>query len=256
MRVSGGRLPVPRNLRKSLRKIGFLAALWLVLGVLPLALGVFPLALGWGGAFAQQLPSGPGSVPKLRHGPNGEVEPVPDSGSDSSADSGPGSSPPSPNQPRQTAPSQAAPPKKAAAPAKSPPVAATVPPPAATAPSQTPAPIAPLPQKQIMQAAPQQPPAEAPDKSATPAPAPAAPPAAVSSPAQHFVAPIAKSDLAVDLVDFIKVPPSSAQPPLAAINSLISVNDGSGRLFVNDMRGKIYVIRDGRLLEAPFLDSG
>ncbi len=63
-----------------------------------------------------------------------------------------------------------------------------------------------------------------------------------------------QSDIAVELIDFIKIPPSSNQAPLAAINFLAPAGDGSGRLFVNDMRGKIYIIRDGRLLETPFLD--
>ena len=240
----GGSLRALESLRKPLRNIGFLAALWLALVALPLALGILPLALGLSGVSAQQLPSGPGSVPKLRHGPNGEIEVVPDSGPDSGPDSAPDSSsnPPLPNQPRQTPPSQTPLPKKAAAPAK--PAASPPPPAAATAP---PAASPPLPATPIKETPPAKP---------SPLPEQPSPPGAVStpSPAQHFVAPIAKSDLAAELIDVVKVPPSSNQAPLTAINSLIPAGDGSGRLFVNDMRGKIYVIRDGRLLETPFLD--
>jgi len=65
---------------------------------------------------------------------------------------------------------------------------------------------------------------------------------------------VAASDLAIDLVDFIKVPPSSGGSPLARVNYLYHAGDGSGRLFVNDMRGKIYVIRNGKLKAEPFLD--
>ena len=219
-----------------MRKFGFVAALWLTLVALPLALGILPLALGLAAVSAQQLPSGPGSVPRLRHGPNGEIEPIPDSGPDSAPDSS--SNPPLPNQPRQTPPL-----KKEAVPAAAPPSA---PPPATPPPEQPASPKPPLPTTQIKEAPP-----------AKPSPLPEQPPpGAVStpSPAQHFVAPIAKSDLAVELIDFIKVPPSSNQAPLAAINFLTDAGDGSGRLFVNDMRGKIYVIRDRRLLETPFLD--
>jgi glucose/arabinose dehydrogenase len=111
----------------------------------------------------------------------------------------------------------------------------------------------------IIEGAPQQAPAkpsappEQPKLPPAQSPSPPAP-GAVSNPAKHFAAPVAKSDLAADLVDVVKIPPSSNQAPLAAINFLTHAGDGSGRLFVNDMRGKIYIIRDRRLLETPFLD--
>jgi len=38
------------------------------------------------------------------------------------------------------------------------------------------------------------------------------------------------------------------------INFLFRAGDGSGRLFVNDMRSKIYIIRNGKVLPTPFLD--
>jgi glucose/arabinose dehydrogenase len=65
---------------------------------------------------------------------------------------------------------------------------------------------------------------------------------------------IADSNLALDLTDFIQIPASDKQRPLARINYLYHAGDGSGRLFVNDMRGKIYIIRNGMLLPDPFLD--
>jgi len=77
------------------------------------------------------------------------------------------------------------------------------------------------------------------------------PPLATPNPLLHQVAP---SNVAVDLVDFVQVPPSDTGRPLARINYLAPVEDGSGRLFVADMRGKIYVIRKGIVQPRPFLD--
>jgi hypothetical protein len=59
---------------------------------------------------------------------------------------------------------------------------------------------------------------------------------------------------AVVLEDVVQVPASSDSPPRARINFLFHAGDGSHRLFVNDMTGKIYVIRDGHVLPQPFLD--
>jgi hypothetical protein len=59
--------------------------------------------------------------------------------------------------------------------------------------------------------------------------------------------PIVKSGIAVKLVDFITVPPSAASPPLARLSLLYHSRDGSGRLFVNDLRGKLYVIDQGQI---------
>jgi hypothetical protein len=58
----------------------------------------------------------------------------------------------------------------------------------------------------------------------------------------------------LQLEDFLAVPASAASPPLARINFLREAPDGSGRLFVNDLRGALYVI-DG---DAPstYLDLG
>ena len=55
---------------------------------------------------------------------------------------------------------------------------------------------------------------------------------------------IQTSGIAVELEDFVTIPSSSenGEAPLAKINSLKYPDDGSGRLFVNDLRGKMYVI--------------
>ena len=58
---------------------------------------------------------------------------------------------------------------------------------------------------------------------------------------------IVKSGVAVKLVDFITAPPTAASPPLARHSLLYHSGDGSGRLFVNDLRGKLYVIDQGQL---------
>src|SRR3954452_1311397 len=61
-------------------------------------------------------------------------------------------------------------------------------------------------------------------------------------------------DITVTVRDVVTVPPSSKAPPLARINLLIPAGDNPGRLFVNDMNGKIFVIKDGMLLAEPLLD--
>jgi glucose/arabinose dehydrogenase len=68
--------------------------------------------------------------------------------------------------------------------------------------------------------------------------------------------PIVPTGLSAVLVDFVQIPPSAFSRPLARINLLGHAGDGSGRLFVNDMRGKIYVIEGGVLVPEPFLDLG
>ncbi|HSM03748.1 MAG TPA: PQQ-dependent sugar dehydrogenase, partial [Longimicrobiales bacterium] len=60
-------------------------------------------------------------------------------------------------------------------------------------------------------------------------------------------------ELTVRLEPFAVVPPSDTTGgPRARINVLDHAGDGSGRLFVNDMRGVLHVIDDGRI--APYLD--
>jgi hypothetical protein len=61
-------------------------------------------------------------------------------------------------------------------------------------------------------------------------------------------------DIAVIVRDVVAVPPSSSARPVARINFLVDAGDGSGRLFVNDMNGKIYVIKDEKVHPVPFLD--
>ncbi len=61
-------------------------------------------------------------------------------------------------------------------------------------------------------------------------------------------------DIAVIVRDVLVVPPSRKQRPFARINLLIHAGDNSGRLFVSDMNGKIYVIKDEKLLPEPLLD--
>jgi len=67
--------------------------------------------------------------------------------------------------------------------------------------------------------------------------------------------PIAKGGIAVTIASFVTVPASQGSPPLARLNLLTHAGDGSGRMFVNDMRGKIWVIQNGQVLPVPFLDA-
>jgi len=58
---------------------------------------------------------------------------------------------------------------------------------------------------------------------------------------------VEKSKLSVGLEEVVKIPDSGSdkdENKAARLNLLISPNDGSGRLFVNDMRGKLYVVVD------------
>ena len=55
-------------------------------------------------------------------------------------------------------------------------------------------------------------------------------------------APIARSGMAVELVDFCTPPPTSTDRPRAGLNFLYYAPDGSGKLYVNDSRGKIWRI--------------
>ncbi|MEM9507854.1 MAG: PQQ-dependent sugar dehydrogenase [Cyanobacteria bacterium P01_E01_bin.35] len=57
---------------------------------------------------------------------------------------------------------------------------------------------------------------------------------------------IEKSELSVGLVEIVHIPNSGTSRDQAArLNLLTHAGDGSGRLFVNDMRGKLYVIVNG-----------
>lgn len=57
--------------------------------------------------------------------------------------------------------------------------------------------------------------------------------------------PIARSNLSIRLEEVVQIPDSGSdkdENKAARLNLLIPPSDGSGRLFVNDMRGKLYVI--------------
>ena len=65
--------------------------------------------------------------------------------------------------------------------------------------------------------------------------------------------PIKKSELSVALEEVVQIPDSGTSRKKAArLNLLVHAGDGSGRLFVNDMRGKLYVI----LRETPAYNDG
>jgi glucose/arabinose dehydrogenase len=65
--------------------------------------------------------------------------------------------------------------------------------------------------------------------------------------------PIRPSGLALELADVVQIPPSGMGRPLALVNLLTHAGDGSGRRFVNDMRGKIYALSPAGELSV-FLD--
>jgi glucose/arabinose dehydrogenase len=67
--------------------------------------------------------------------------------------------------------------------------------------------------------------------------------------------PITPGAIAVELVDVAQAPPTDSTSGVATgINYLFHADDGSGRLFLADTRGQISIIRDGQLLDEPFLD--
>jgi glucose/arabinose dehydrogenase len=57
--------------------------------------------------------------------------------------------------------------------------------------------------------------------------------------------PVLDGGVTVELVDFVEIPASAATPPLTRINSLREAPDGSGRIFVNDLRGRLWGIAGG-----------
>lgn len=69
-----------------------------------------------------------------------------------------------------------------------------------------------------------------------------------------IAAKIEKTGLSAALIDIAMIPPSSDEKPRARINWLHHAGDGSHRLFVADMRGKIHILKNGRVLDTPFLD--
>ena len=65
---------------------------------------------------------------------------------------------------------------------------------------------------------------------------------------------IKKSGLAIEVKDIFKAPRTSNEPPYALLNMLTHANDRSGRLFVNDMRGLIYVFKEDQTESKIFLN--
>jgi len=65
---------------------------------------------------------------------------------------------------------------------------------------------------------------------------------------------IEKGSLIVRVEDFIRIPPTRTSRPLVRINFLTHANDRSGRMYVNDEDGKVYIIQDGKLLSEPLID--
>ena len=59
---------------------------------------------------------------------------------------------------------------------------------------------------------------------------------------------IEKSKLIIGFEDIAQIPGSgTGRHKVARLNFLTNAGDGSGRLFVNDMRGKLYVINNGKV---------
>ena len=56
------------------------------------------------------------------------------------------------------------------------------------------------------------------------------------------------------MVDAVSIPPSGKAKPLARLNLLYHAGGRSDRLFVADMRGKIYALKHGCVLPTPFSD--
>ena len=64
--------------------------------------------------------------------------------------------------------------------------------------------------------------------------------------------PILDEGVAVELRDVVQLPASAGSPPLARVGILREVPDGSGRLFANDLRGRLHVIQDSTV--ATYMD--
>jgi len=76
--------------------------------------------------------------------------------------------------------------------------------------------------------------------------------AAGPTPGGDLTGAVADEGLGAELEDWIQVPASSGSAPLARINTLSEPPDGSGRLFVNDLRGPLHAI-DGAAVHS-YLD--
>jgi mono/diheme cytochrome c family protein len=66
--------------------------------------------------------------------------------------------------------------------------------------------------------------------------------------------PITPSGLQLEIEDFVRIPNSHGGGSVPRMNFLTHAGDGSGRLFVCDERGEIWILQDGAVLPTPFLD--
>lgn len=64
-----------------------------------------------------------------------------------------------------------------------------------------------------------------------------------------------KPGVRVEIENFLRVPSDDFEARFAPIQYLYHAGDGSGRLFVADLRGQVWLIEDGRLAPEPFLDA-
>jgi hypothetical protein len=68
---------------------------------------------------------------------------------------------------------------------------------------------------------------------------------AISIRAGGLIETIDNEGLEAEVVDLLQIPASATSRPLARINMLKQVPDGSGRIFVNDLRGPLYAVDAG-----------
>ena len=60
--------------------------------------------------------------------------------------------------------------------------------------------------------------------------------------AGFLTGPILDLGLRVEIEDVLQLPATAPSAPLARVNVLREAPDGSGRVFVNDLRGPLYVV--------------
>ncbi len=65
--------------------------------------------------------------------------------------------------------------------------------------------------------------------------------------------PVLEGNLTLELEPWLSFPTTDRESPQARINFMDAPMDGSGRLFVNDLRGRLYFIRDGKI--ETYLDA-
>jgi len=93
-------------------------------------------------------------------------------------------------------------------------------------------------------------PPEKPDQNNTPQPAARR----HAKPRPSLAATIEKTGIAVQIAEIAKFDANRSGQRNLIINFISNANDGSERLFLGDVGGKIYIVRRGRILPAPFLD--